>query len=59
MVRKPVHRMSPEGLTPQHDELADETIVTIIESENVVVRILATPCDLEDLAIYLKQRRFK
>ena len=23
MVRKPIHRMSAEGLTPQHDELAE------------------------------------
>jgi len=51
MVRKPIHRMSAEGLTPQHDELAEETIVTILEGENIVVRLLATPSDLEDLAI--------
>jgi FdhD protein len=51
MVRKPIHRMSSAGLTPQYDELAGEEIVTILEGENVVVRILATPYDLEDLAI--------
>lgn len=50
MVKRPIHRWSDNSATPEMDILADEVIVTLYCKGDVVVRLLATPQDLEDLA---------
>lgn len=51
MADRPIHRISPEGVEMEMDDLAEEVVITIYCDDEVVVRILATPSDLEDLAI--------
>ena len=50
MVKRPIHRMDGESTHLEMDELADEAIITIRNNEQVAVKLLATPMDLEDLA---------
>ena len=50
MVKRPVHRLGGEYPNPEIDELAEESIITIQCDGNTVVRILASPFDLGDLA---------
>ena len=50
MVKRPVHRLGGEYPNPEIDELAEESIITIKCDGNTVVRILASPFDLGDLA---------
>lgn len=51
MVKRPIHRLIEGRTMPEYDELADESIITIFNDQEVVVRLLATPLDLEDLAV--------
>ena len=51
MVQRPIHKLGPSGLTAGFDDLADESVITMYCGDDVVVRLLATPQDLEDLAI--------
>lgn len=51
MVKRPIHRLTGESVVPEIDELAEEVIITIVSKDEIIVRILATPTDLEDLAI--------
>ena len=51
MVRRPIHRIDGDMAKPEYDELAEEVIVSIFNNDEVVVRLLATPEDLEDLAV--------
>ena len=51
MVRRPIHRIDGDMVKPEFDELAEEVIVSIYNNDEVVVRLLATPEDLEDLAV--------
>lgn len=50
MVKRPVHRLSADGAVPELDELAEEVIITIRNNDETVVRLLASPFDLGDLA---------
>ena len=50
MVKRPVHRISADGAVPELDELAEEVIITIRNNDETVVRLLASPFDLGDLA---------
>ena len=50
MVKRPIHRLVNGGPVPEMDELAEETIVTLRCDGNTVVRLLASPFDLGDLA---------
>ena len=50
MVKRPIHRLNSDHASPEMDELAEEVIITISCADEVVVRLLATPFDLEDLA---------
>ena len=50
MVRRPIHRLNEDSIEMEMDELAEESIVTIYSGQEIVVRLLATPIDLEDLA---------
>ena len=51
MAKRPIHRLIDGGTKPEYDELADESIISIFNDQEVVVRLLATPLDLEDLAV--------
>ena len=51
MVKRPIHRLYDGSTVPEYDELADESIITIMNKKKVVVRLLATPQDLTDLAV--------
>ena len=50
MVKRPIHRLSDLGAAPELDELAEESIITISTEDDTVVRLLASPFDLGDLA---------
>ena len=50
MVKRPIHRLGGVTPVPEMDELAEESIITLISNEKTVVRILASPFDLGDLA---------
>ena len=51
MVKRPIHRLYKNRIVPEYDELAEETIISIFNQKEQIVRLLATPQDLEDLAI--------
>lgn len=51
MVKRPIHRFIEGRTIPEYDELADESIISIYNNKEVVVRLLATAQDLEDLAV--------
>ena len=51
MVERPIHRLVDGKVKPEFDDLAEESIVTLYSKDEVVVKLLATPFDLEDLAI--------
>jgi len=51
MVKRPIHRLIEGRTELEYDELADESIISIFNNQEVVVRLLATPQDLEDLAV--------
>ena len=51
MAKRPIHRLFEDGTKPEYDDLADESIISISNEQEVVVRLLATPQNLEDLAI--------
>ena len=51
MAKRPIHRLIDGETKPEYDELADESIITISNGQDVVVRLLATPQNLEDLAV--------
>ena len=51
MVERPIHRLVDGKAKPEFDDLAEESIVTLYSKDEVVVKLLATPFDLEDLAI--------
>jgi len=51
MAKRPIHRLIDGGTKPEYDDLADESIITIFNEQEVIVRILATPQNLEDLAV--------
>ena len=51
MVERPIHRLVDGKAKPEFDDLAEESIVTLYSNDEVVVKLLATPFDLEDLAI--------
>ena len=50
MAKRPIHRLNGDSTTMEMDELAEESIVTIYNDQEIVVRLLATPINLEDLA---------
>ena len=50
MVERPIHRLVDGKPRPEVDELADETIISLYSHGEIVVKILASPSDLEDLA---------
>ena len=50
MVKRPIHRFNDAGVSPELDELAEESIITIRTENEIVVRLLASPFDLGDLA---------
>ncbi len=50
MVKRPIHRLGSDGPTPEMDELAEESIITLRCDGETVVRLLASPFDLGDLA---------
>ena len=51
MVERPIHRLVDGKVKPEFDDLAEESIVTLFSNGEIVVKLLATPLDLEDLAI--------
>ncbi len=51
MVERPIHRLVDGNVKPEFDDLAEESIVTLYSNGEIVVKLLATPLDLEDLAI--------
>ena len=51
MVRRPIHRLYNNNAVVEYDELAEESIISIFNNDDLIVRLLATPQDLEDLAI--------
>ena len=51
MAKRPIHRLIDGSTKPEYDELADESIISIFNDQQVVVRLLATPLNLEDLAL--------
>ena len=51
MAKRPIHRLIDGGTMPEYDDLADESVISIFNGQEVVVRILATPQNLEDLAV--------
>lgn len=51
MAKRPIHRLIDGSTKTEYDELADESIISIINGQEVVVRLLATPLNLEDLAV--------
>lgn len=50
MVKRPIHRLGADLPKPEYDELAEESIITIHCNDEVVVRLLASPFELGDLA---------
>jgi FdhD protein len=50
MVKRPIHRLGGDSPVPEMDELAEESIVTLFNDGQTVVRLLASPFDLGDLA---------
>ena len=50
MAKRPIHRLSGTKASMEMDDLAEETIVTMVCNDEIVVRLLATPINLEDLA---------
>ena len=50
MVKRPIHRLKEGIPVAEMDELADESIITITNDGKNVVRLLASPFDLGDLA---------
>ena len=51
MAERPIHRISANGIEMEMDDLAEEVVISILSNDETVVRLLATPSDLEDLAI--------
>jgi len=51
MVKRPIHRYENAQFIPEYDELAEESIIEIVNQNETIVRLLATPLDLEDLAL--------
>ena len=51
MVERPIHRLVDGKARPEIDDLAEESIVTLYSNGEIVVKLLATPIDLQDLAI--------
>ena len=51
MVERPIHRLVDGKARPELDNLAEESIVTLYSNGELVVKLLATPRDLQDLAI--------
>ena len=51
MVERPIHRLVDGKVKPEFDDLAEESIVTLYSNDEIVVKLLATPMNLEDLAI--------
>ena len=51
MVERPIHRLVDGKARPELDNLAEESIVTLYSNGESVVKLLATPRDLQDLAI--------
>ena len=59
MVKRPVHRIGVDNNKVELDDLAEETIISIISNKEVIVRLLGTPINLDDLAmghIYCENR---
>ncbi len=50
MVERPIHRLVDGNARPELDDLAEESIITLYSSGEIVVKLLASPFDLEDLA---------
>jgi len=50
MVKRPIHRLGGQSPVPEMDELAEESIITLLSNNKTVVRLLASPMDLGDLA---------
>jgi len=50
MVERPIHRLVDGKVRPELDNLAEESIVTMYSDGETVVKLLASPIDLEDLA---------
>ena len=50
MVKRPIHRIVQGGVIPEMDELAEEVVISVISGDEVIIRLLATPADLDDLA---------
>ncbi len=50
MVKRPIHRIVQGEVNPEMDELAEEVVISVISGDEVIIRLLATPADLEDLA---------
>ena len=50
MVKRPIHRLKEGIPVAEMDELADESIITITNNGKNVVRLLASPFELGDLA---------
>ena len=51
MVRRPIHRLYNNNAVVEYDDLAEEKVISIFNNDDLIVRLLATPQDLEDLAI--------
>ena len=43
MAKRPIHRLSDGGTKPEYDDLADESIISIFNGQELVVRIFNTP----------------
>ena len=59
MVKRPIHRLDNGTFLPEFDELSEEVIVELSTLDEPIVKILATPNDLLDLAyghIYSESR---
>jgi FdhD protein len=50
MVKRPIHRLGGKTPIPEMDELAEESIITLLNNNQTVVRLLASPMDIGDLA---------
>jgi FdhD protein len=50
MVKRPIHRLGGKTPVPEMDELAEESIITLLNNNQTVVRLLASPMDIGDLA---------
>ena len=51
MVKRAIHRITPSGLISEYDDLAEEVIISLYNEDETIVRILASPLDLKELAI--------